>query len=618
MRRNHKKNAYHIAPRARSSPLVLRAENQELSHKFSGIKTWILPILFSFATTLYICWPSIGANWHHQIISGHDVGTHQARLQVFYEAWRAGQFPVRWVMWVRPGLDHELFQFYNSGWYYLASLGMWLGFPWWIATTLGLIFSTLLGWWGVWHWLEHLANSKKPSQENKIRAAQILTTTAFTVSTTRMLELSVRAAYPEYLALALVPWWWLAMLREKYATAALWFIAILLTHTPTAVLAVFGIGVQLTLHWGTLLWQQKISLPQLIKKMLICCASLGLSLAGTAWWWLPIPSLWQFVRPELLQSGYYNFQLHFLELPQFLPWGWGYGLSELGTQDQLGYHLGLLLTGSTVITTLWAGYQVLAAKKQTDPPDTTAPVYRNYWFWTLLILLVGSIWLSLSWSESFWLSFPFLAIFQYPWRWLGLALLAATGILFLGLVYWFENREKHTTATWIGILLLLGLQSWNARFPSTRLTIDQFDVATIRTLKQPELPTTFGLELGYFPTGQLPEKIPTTTLPKLSSVGEVKTLAQSPTKYAWGVKTDNPTTMTLPILSFPGWRLTVDGILVSNQPVGQYWKVEVPPGIHQVNLQLEKTTMQHLADWISLFGLCLVLVLAYTERKMLT
>lgn len=80
-----------------------------------------------------------------KVIAGHDSGYHFTRVQLFSEALKQGQFPVRWTEGPGPGLSHPLFQFYPPLFYYPAAGLMALGIPYVTAVYLTLAAAAITG-----------------------------------------------------------------------------------------------------------------------------------------------------------------------------------------------------------------------------------------------------------------------------------------------------------------------------------------------------------------------------------------------------------------------------------------------------------------------------------------
>src|SRR5688500_4167139 len=75
--------------------------------------------------------------------AGHDASAHLTYTYLFDRALADGQFPVRWIEWIRAGHGQPLFNFYQPGLFYIVQ-AIHLAVP---SLTASLKLAILLSWW---------------------------------------------------------------------------------------------------------------------------------------------------------------------------------------------------------------------------------------------------------------------------------------------------------------------------------------------------------------------------------------------------------------------------------------------------------------------------------------
>src|SRR4051794_32609627 len=163
---------------------------------------------------------------------GHDATAHITNLYRFDRAFAQGQFPVRWVEGIRDGRGQPLFNFYQVGFYYCVELIHQFG------ATLSVAFKAapVLLWWLAALFMYFLL------RPYGIVAAAAGTLT-FALSPYLIVDVFVRAAYPEFTALAFsIGALWAADSflrtgnRASLACAALAWGAMLICHLPATLI----------------------------------------------------------------------------------------------------------------------------------------------------------------------------------------------------------------------------------------------------------------------------------------------------------------------------------------------------------------------------------------------
>jgi hypothetical protein len=322
----------------------------------------------------------------------HD-STWLIRLQQFDKAVSFGQFPPRLAPDMAYGYGYPLFKYYAP----LFTLLSWLVFKlvgdYALAVGLTIFLSNLVGSlgmfylgrkiWGFW--------------------GGVIASVSFTFLPFRALEIYVRGAFSESLAINLLPFWFyflISIIRNKpgkRSTSGFIFfsLALLLAHN----LYLIVLACCLPVLAGYFL----ITARPLKKKLLVILSLSILALLLSSWFWLPMIIGLKDIN-VFAEAGKTSFSDHFIYLEQLWNWNWGFGGSAPGLADGMSFKVGKL---QLILAFLGLIFGLRLARK------------RNELAVFLTIFLI-SLFFSLSVSSFFWEKLPFLAIVQFPWRFLGL------------------------------------------------------------------------------------------------------------------------------------------------------------------------------------------------------
>ncbi|MFH2019525.1 MAG: 6-pyruvoyl-tetrahydropterin synthase-related protein, partial [bacterium] len=176
------------------------------------------PVLIFLFLALFIFKPILSNVWY----SMHDT-THVARLYLMEQTIRAGQFPPIWAEGINNGFGYPLFHFYAPLFYYLAlSLKLIVG-SYFTALKITLFSSIFIGMLGMYQLIKKWG-----------RAPAILAGVAFGTLPYLAVDLYVRGAYSELLAMSLLPWlfyaWQNLSSRPRQITAGVITTLFLLSH----------------------------------------------------------------------------------------------------------------------------------------------------------------------------------------------------------------------------------------------------------------------------------------------------------------------------------------------------------------------------------------------------
>lgn len=550
------------------------------------MKTWwlyLIPI-FLFVSSVLLVLPFFGK----EIPSGHDVGARMLHQQLISKALDEGQFPVRWVEWMGQGAGHPLFLFYPSLFYYPGSLFIHWGVPVHQAIGIVILMGTLIS-CGAWVLL---------GKRHGNVWAGTLAAIIFSWLPYRLSQLYVRAAYLEYFAVCLIPVVLLGaeliVKKERklgFPLLVFSLASMILLHQPT----VFLFSLPLTIWTGWLIWKEK--------KLSLIVNFIGATLVSlllTAGFLLPSVLEKKSIHFERLTAGYYDFHRHFATVLQLLKPSWGYGISEPGESDGMSFQIGVV-----ALILVPAGIYLIRKKHILSGIG--------------LILIILSIWGSTAVSLPMWESISVLGFVQYPWRFLGVAVLGSALIAFdlnTWIKEWLKQQQK---LQWLPAVtlafgaLVIGL-SWSYRQPRNFFTTETYSLVSLE--QKGENP---GIEEGYLPVTLKAIMSTSDVFNVISGKAEVAIKAKAMHRLELRVKSEGESIMRLNIPYFPGWRAMsmnlAQPLLTINSDENGYMVVSLPPGEYDLTIEFVRTPIREVADLISVLTFMGILIFQFLQMR---
>lgn len=267
------------------------------------------------------------------------------------------------------------------------------------------------------------------------RGAALVAAVAYVYVPYHLVDLYVRAALAESVAISLLPFvlWaaretalrprWAAICGLTIAYAALMFTSNLVTLVFTPWLALYLLLLILfraneAQPWRALSFSSVLPLLAHLVHLAIP-AALGIlgGLGLSAIFWLPALLESRFVNQGQWYGGYYNPLQHFVYPHQLFSPTWGFGISHPGPDDGalggLSFQLGAVPFVLAVFS-LWAASRARGVQR----------VELRFF----QIALLGAVLLTLPISAAAWQHFPLLGYAQFPWRYLMLAILPLSAL----------------------------------------------------------------------------------------------------------------------------------------------------------------------------------------------
>ena len=512
---------------------------------------------------------------------GHDAGAHITYTYLFHRAIGEGQFPVRWVEGVRPGHSQPLFNFYQPGLYYIVELVHLLvpSLAW--SLKLAVVGAWALGALFVYLLFERIG-----------RLPALLASSLFACSPYLLLDVFVRAAFPELVAIAVAPGLLWALDRAivdggrwQLAAAACLTALALLCHLPTFL--VFSPFFAAAIVTGLIS-------PGRRHCALLAVAAFALGAGLSAFYVLPALEELRYTRIAELTSNYFDYHRHFVEPRQWFHYEWGYGPSTEGTHDQMSFQIGvaqlIAMAGGVVAL-------VLAISRK-------APAAWRIAGW--LLAIATALFLTTPGSVALWDATPQLAYLQFPWRLLMVVTVAAgaLGAYALAAVPLRMQAAVVLLAAIGQFALVHSYARPRAYTAPGQMDIDLSGWKFTRSAQEDAF-----VEPGYFP-------VAARTLPprghkewEVTSGDATATLDfATAVRIVMTVDARTESVVRLPPHDFPGWRVTVDGKPgpPQREPGLGFLAVTVPAGRHVVEVRFGNTPVRTFANGISVASLFLL------------
>lgn len=519
----------------------------------------------------------------HGFPAGHDTPAHLTYVYLFDAALAQGQFPVRWVEWVRPGHSQPLFNFYQPGFYYAVQLVHALVPSLLLSTKLTVLCAWLGGSAFVYLYLRPLGAWPAAL------GALLFMRTPYLI-----LDVFVRAAFPELLALACAPavlWSLDRVLRSGSATHAMALAAataaMLVCHLPTVLMFV-----PVFATYAGCMWLSRLSRTASVVRVAVAVA-VGLGIAG----FYVVPALVElrFTRMADLTSAYFDYRRHFVEPWQWFSRAWGYGASDAGSADGMSFQVGIVQW-----LALGAGAAAATVAVRRRRPDLAGPLL--YW----LCVAGASLLMTVTASTVIWRAVPPLAFVQFPWRFLTVVSLAVCIVAALAL-----SSIRSSALRAAMVLCAAGGLWWQTHallrpshyFPRGWVFIDDAGWRYGRGASRLAF-----IEPGYYPAAvlRLPEDyVERWRITRGAGVVSPRTVLDH--RLVLDVTSDEGVELTITSHGFPGWRVLINDSDVPWRyaPELGFIVVDVPPGARIVDAAFTDTPVRAWANRISTMSVVL-------------
>ena len=542
---------------------------------------------------------------------GYFYTAHDGRHSVFFvtmfdEAVRDGALWPIWAMHHNQGYGYPTFliqaplAFYVAEFFVLGGMGITAA----VKCTWAVAF--LLSGWGMYGWVRHWATCVVPGSTTQSGAlAGLLAGLLYVYAPYHLLDIYVRAALAETMLIGWLPWvfWAFDCLivggnspgwQRRMALAALAYTGLILTHA----FALLAVTPLLAAYLLFRLWLQKrhlqLSWTVLAPRAASVAAAGMAGVLGAAVFLVPLLLEGPLLSQEIWVSDTYNYARHYVHFGQFFSPFWGYGYSDdpAGANDGMGFQIGLLLISLGIVAI------------------TILPTFRGL-YQRMVLFWAGSSLISLYWTTAaagwIWEAVPPMAILQFPWRLLTLAIFtfsALAGLILCSALA--DTTQASTSALLFGMAVVLAsspylrpaaydpVEPWRedgrAVFEFERSHPDMLGYTTLVQ----ERFTETALTPQYASALLLDTPLDTDRLERLEIVGGTGTVIDHYSRghhFGGRVVMSTPGTIQIRLYAFPGWQIQLNDRPVTyqvSQPHG-LMEIDVTAGAHRIDVHMGST-----------------------------
>lgn len=543
----------------------------------------------------------------NQTLTGHDISAHLTYLRIFTDALSQGQFPVRWIEWSSLGQSQPLFSFYQPLLYYLASVIHLFGF-----SILSSLYITLVTLWllsGLLMFL-FIRNLTRSSLGGAVASLM------YVFAPYHILDVFVRAAYPEATALAFVPGVFYAL--ERFFTTkklvylslnAVFFAAIFLSHPPTLIMFSLPIAVFLTY----LIYKEykEKDLKTTLRSGLGAFLSFILGIGISSFFSVPAFLNQNLIKASSLNAGYLDFHKHYTCLLQLFDPSWDYGVSNIGCKDQMSFQFGII---NWVVLIIFISSLIYMKLKKIKTEN------NNYLTIIFIVISLISLYMTTSFSQPFWEKTPYLAFIQFTWRFLAVAIFSASvlgGILFI-----YLKNKTHQLIVFLALVISIPLFSFSYLQPAQYLPTNYFKQDSNDFYSNTLNSTNGNAELGYMPKNvevlALPQNIPASQIQLDDKSAQIRTLINNFHYKEWDIQSPKSTQGLIFIHYFPGWKFKINNQEAQINANNMYGlvSISIPQGQNKIIAKFENTPLISLVNLISLISIIITLLIPLYKIKL--
>lgn len=511
----------------------------------------------------------------------HDGQDHVARIANFYQNLTDGNIIPRWAPNLNWGYGHPILIFLYPLSSYVASVFHFLGFS--LVDSVKIVFG--LGMIGsgiaMYIWLSAFLG----------KMAGFVGGILYVFVPYRFVDLYVRGAIGEHMAFIFLPLilYFILKLSKKYSK---WYIVGGSLSVTGLILAHNAISLMflplIFLHALFYLFASEKKRMLAYYYAIVLVLGFGLS----SFFWMPAFFEGKYTLRDIVTDNDYS--LRFVRFTEFIYDSWSYGGTE-----QLSKQVGII---QWFVTILGIPIAFLMYTKKNKLWILTGVTLAIFWI-TLFIMTPMSLFL--------WDKITILQKFQFPWRFLSIAVFATA---FLGAVV-ISAIPKNLKVIAICFLLIAVLffnkDYWHSQ----------------GYLHKPESFFT-GIYYGTTDTGESAPiwsvrfmlEEPKAPMEVIEGSAKIKQLKRSSTSRLYAIDASSKSRLRENTLYFPGWEVYVDGMIVKNvefqDPANRgLITFFVDKGKHMVYVKFGETKLRAFADIISVVTLVIIIFLSGIRKR---
>ena len=540
-----------------------------------------------------------------------------ARLFLFDEALKSGQFPVRWVDGLGFGFGYPLFVFYPPFVYMLGELFHLIGSG--FINSIKLVFFASIIASGFAMYIL--------AKEFWDKYSAVVASVFYLLVPYRALDIYVRGALSEsfsFVWLPLILWSLYRLKRTEKAfyiyISAIFLALLMVTHN----LIFLPFMLILPVYLLFLIWKAEN------KKLFIvnCLSSIVYSFGLSAFFWLPALLEKKYtIVDQLLLVNLANYNIHFIYPQQLWNWPWGFGGSAAGLTDGISFKIGKLHVFTSIAASVLAIAHLIRLKLSgVNGSPAEALAKAGQLSIVFFVLFLFSAFMTTFYSKPIWDLIAPLGYLQFPWRFLIFTSLFSS-ILAGAFLYLLRLPILRLIASLILVILLV-IGNFKLFKPQTYRPDLTDEIATSEEIinwdisqssfeyipKGVELKKS---ELGTNVVNIKKSEIPTEEVQILSGLAQINSLNSTPSKINFIVNAKDPLQVRVNVFNFPGWNAKVDGkkFTIADNNRLKLITLNIPEGVHRVEIQFKDTFDRFTGNIISLTSLLILFFFIIRQWK---
>lgn len=513
---------------------------------------------------------------HSGLPPTHDGEYHVVRFWQFDKVLRDGDFYPRWAPDLNFGLGIPLFSYVYPFPNYIASFLHIFGVSFIDAFKLNLFFAIIMVGIFFYLWTRHFFAN----------LGAMVGAIFYLFSPYLFVDVYIRGSVGEVWALSFFPGFLWAITElilndnKKFLPVSILFLSLIIFSHNILAFLFFPFAITYSLILILMSKEKRNKLINLVKVVLI---SLGLS----AIFWLP----------AILETKYtvglqiYDFRTNFPALYQLIFPSWGSGFFGGELQNEMSVQIGLANL-SAVVLSFFVLYKL---NKKKDLKKVLVAFFILSFFMVLFLMQEVSLFV--------WEKIPLMNYFQFPWRFLSLAILICS---FLAASLFSIFKSKLLAALLILIAVIL---TFNYARPAHYLyRNDEYYI------KRPNFVDGTNSIGNSFNTiwimGNFVRK--KEKISNLDKELKVETKELNSTRYKFNISSNKDFPLILNTAYFPGWIAKIDGKRVNTSANKKgLITFNVPKGDHKAEVSFSDTSIRTLSLAISLIAFVLVIKLFF-------
>lgn len=532
---------------------------------------WILVLIIVLGFS--VSWPLMKSGYF-----SHQDDLHIIRIVEMRKCFNDLQIPCRWVPDMGWGNGMPLFNFYGVFTYYVGGIvSYFIGY---LATAKFLFFVALtLGSYGIYLLVKDLWG----------KYAGLTSAILYLFAPYKALDIYVRGALTEAIALAIIPFVFYFFKKKEYRYAIITLFFFLITHNIMTIIF-------LPVLFAWILYWLTATKFEGFKPVLI---SLVIAFGMSAFFIIPAFLEKGLVQTESLTRFELDYRANFISVKQlFFDRVWGYGTSIPGPEGGMNFQIGWPHWLLALISTL-----VIFSKKTEKK--------TKYIVFGIFIIFLLSAFMTHNKSTFIWEKISILTFFQFPWRFLSLSIFTSS-ILGGFTITLFNEKYRSYIVTFI--ILLTVILNWNYFKPREFYSISE-KVKLSGDLWEAQRK---GAILDYLPKTALEPREGAPTMPQvITGTADVTNYVNKSDSFKFNVEVAKESQIDIPVYYFPNWTVTVNGRKYDsnhNNLLGRI-SITLPKGEYQVKGDFKNTPLRTVSNVISLISVIGLFILWKTHKN---